>query len=101
MTPVVVYKYENNRYEIPVSLPPEGSAFFVFRKSPEKIHITNIKKDGSDLTCGNTPLVYGSSEIFIQNNHAEIIQGDNYQLTWSDGKRTTINTKQIPDEQIL
>ncbi len=101
MTPVFVYKNENNRYEIPVSLPPEGSTFFVFRKSTGKIHITNIKKDGSDLTDGNTPFVYGSSKTFIQDNYAEIMQRGNYQLTWSDGKKTTVDTKQIPDEQIL
>lgn len=101
MTPVVVYKYGNNHYEIPVSLTPEGSAFYVFRKSSEKKHMTNIKKDGSELTCGNAPLVNGSSKIYLQNNHAEIMQGGNYQFTWSDGKNTSISTKQIPDEQIL
>ena len=46
-------------------------------------------------------MVYGSSKTFIQDNYAEILQGGNYQLLWSDGKKTTINTKQIPDEKIL
>jgi len=101
MTPVTVYKYENNRYEIPVSLSPEGSAFFVFRKSHGKIHLTDIKKDGSDLASGNTPLVDGSSGIYIRNNQAEIVHEGNYQLAWSDGKKATINSKLIPDEQIL
>jgi len=101
ITPVFVYKYENNRYEIPVSLPPEGSVFFVFKKSSQKLHITNIKKDGVDLTCGNNSLVYGSSATFVNDNSAEILNAGNYGFTWSDGKRTTVNAKKIPDEQLL
>ncbi len=101
MTPVVVYKHENNRYEIPVSLAPEGSAFFVFRKSPEKVHLTNIKKDGSNMTCGNTPLIDGSSEIFIQDHNAEISKAGSYEFSWSDGKKSTIEAKKIPNDQIL
>ena len=101
VTPVLVYKYVNNHYEIPVSLPPEGAVFFIFRKSPERLHITNIKKDGSELTCGNNSLVYGSSVTFIRDSSAEILDSGNYQFTWSDGERTIINTKKIPEEQIF
>ena len=101
MTPIKVYKYENNRYEITVSLPPDGSAFFVFRKAPGKVHLTTIRKDGIDMTSGNTPLVYGSSEAFIQDHYAEILNGGKYQLTWSDGKIIMINAKQSSDQQIL
>ncbi len=100
ITPVLVYKHENNRYEIPVSLSPEGSAFFVFRNAHEKPHITAIEKDGKELISGNSPLVYGSSEVLIKDNGAEISQGGHYQFTWSDGKSTTINSRQIPDEQL-
>lgn len=101
MTPVVCYKHENNRYEIPVSLPPEGSAFFVFRKSPEKVHITSVKKDESDLTCGNNPLIDGSSIIFVQDNFAEFTKTGNYHFIWSDGRKSTLQARQIPGEQIL
>jgi hypothetical protein len=101
VTPVLVYKYENNRYEIPVSLPPEGSVFFVFRKSPQKLHITDIKKDGVDVICGNNSLVYGSSVTFIKDNSAEMLTEGNYQFTWNDGEKTIVSSKKIPEVQTL
>ena len=101
MTPVVVYKHVNNRYDIPVTLPPEGSAFFIFRRSPEKVHLVEIKKDGSDITSGNSPLVDGSSGLFVQDSNAEITQTGNYQFKWSDGTKSAVEAKQIPAEQVL
>ena len=101
ISPVEVYQHQNNRYQIPVSLPPEGSAFFVFRKSRGKVHISGIKKDGNDLKCGNTPLVYGASETFLHDNYAEIPKAGKYQFTYSDGKSIKVDSKQIPEEQIL
>ena len=93
VTPVEVYKYENNRYEIPVSLPPEGSVFYIFRKSHEKPHITNITKDGGDLTCGNNSLVYGSSVTYIADGSAEILNAGRYQFKWSNGENEFNNRK--------
>jgi hypothetical protein len=101
MTPVVVYKNENDRYEIPVTLPPEGSAFFIFRKAPEKRHLISIKKDGEDVICGNTPIINGFSNAFIQKGNAEILEEGKYQLTCNDGKEILFNIKYIPDEIIL
>ena len=101
VTPVTVYQHEKNRYQIPVSLPPEGSAFFVFRQSPEKVHLTGIRKDGKEMTGGNSPLVDGSSGIFVQDNFAEITQTGNYQFIWSDGKSSVVEANQIPADQVL
>jgi hypothetical protein len=101
MTQVTVYRHENERYYIPVSLSPEGSAFFVFKKSPEKKHIIKIGIDGQILTEGNDPLLSGASSVFTQNNHVEIMQDGNYQFTWNNGKTATIYARQIPKEQTL
>jgi hypothetical protein len=73
----------------------------VFRKSPEKVHLTGIRKDGKEMTGGNTPLVDGSSGIFVQDNYAEITQKGNYQFIWSDGKRSVVEANQIPADQVL
>lgn len=101
MTPVVVFKNHDGRYEIPVTLTPEGSAFFVFRKSPLKRHLISIKKDGESEICGNTPLVVGSSGTFIQSSYAEVMEKGKYQLTCSDGKEIIVNAKKIPEEIMI
>ena len=100
MTTVIVYRHENGHYDIPVSLSPEGSAFFVFKKSTEKKHIVKVENDGNVLVEGNDPLVSGASLIFAQNNHVEIMKEGNYQFIWNN-ETTTINAKQIPNDQIL
>ncbi len=101
VTPVTVYKREGDRYHIPVTLGPEGSAFFVFRNSTEKRHVVSIEKDGNMLIAGNDPMVSGSSFISVKDNQVEIGDGGNYQLTWSDGKKTNIVGKQLPAVQII
>jgi len=103
MTPVRVYKHEGDRYEIPVSLSPEGSAFFVFKKSPgeEKANIIMIEKEGVELTEGNAPLVTGASRIFVQDRQVEIFREGDYRLTRADGKIITIQGTKIPEEQII
>jgi hypothetical protein len=101
MTPVVAYTYENNSYKIPVTLAPEGSTFFVFRKSPERKHITDIKINGVDQIDGNSSLVYNPSGTHVNDNSAEISQAADYHFTWSNGEKTKIVTKKIPGEQVL
>lgn len=91
ITPVTFYKHENGQYEIPVTLSPEGSAFFVFKKSSEKPHVIKLGKDGTILTEGNDPLVTGASRIFVQDNQVEIFDKGNYQFNWDNGKKTTVN----------
>lgn len=101
ITPVMVYKHENNRYEIPVSLPPEGSAFFVFRKSAPRKHLTDILKDGNTLIGVNSPLEHCASGAFIQENFAEFIMAGDYQFIWSNGEKRSIILKDIPKEKVL
>jgi hypothetical protein len=99
MTPVMVYQRKGNRYDIPVSLTPEGSAFYVFKKGPQRKHVTKIVKDGIPLTEGNAPLQLNASGIFIRPAGAEITRKGAYELTWSDGEKQKIDAKTLPSDQ--
>lgn len=101
MTPVKIYKRENNYYKIPVALPPEGSAFFVFKKSSGKAHLTEITKDGSILEEGNDPLIPGASCIFVQDQYVEVGKKGRYLLTWNNGRQKTIDNQKDPNEYFL
>ena len=96
ITSVLVYQRKNNRYLVPVSLAPEGSAFFVFKKGPERQHVTTITKDGKTITEGNAPLQLNASGIFVGAGGSEIIREGRYELQWSDGKMEKSLSKALP-----
>ncbi|MFV1964340.1 MAG: glycosyl hydrolase [Pirellulaceae bacterium] len=101
ITPVLVYERKGGRYEVPISLPPEGSAFFVFRKGPERRHITRITKDGKAVAQGNAPLQLNASGIFVRGGGVEVIRQDAYELTWSDGKTEKLASTALPPDQTI
>jgi len=101
ITPVMVYQHKGGRYEIPVSLAPEGSAFYVFRKAPQRKHVTKIVKDGKALTEGNAPLQLNASGIFVRPEGVEITREGKYELNWSDGKKQKIGTTALPTDQLI
>lgn len=101
ITSVLVYERSSDRYEIPVSLAPEGSAFFVFKKGPERKHVIAVTKNGKAVTEGNTPLQFNASGIFVKGGGTEIIREGSYALTWSDGIKETLESKALPSERSL
>lgn len=101
MTRVSVYQHEKGRYDIPVSLSPEGSAFFVFRKSREKPHLERIDKDGRPVPEGNDPGVWNASDVFVKDGRAEVTGGGRYRFTRSDGKQTIVDIRKTGGEQII
>jgi len=86
---------------VPISLPPEGSAFFVFRKGPQRRHITRITKDGKAVAQGNATLQLNASEIFVRGGGVEVIRQDAYELTWSDGKTEKLASTALPPGQTI
>jgi hypothetical protein len=101
ITSVNVYKREGDRYLIPVTLTPEGSTCFVFRRSEERRHVVNIEKDGKRLIAGNDPVVTGASALHVKEHQAEIGECGEYRFTWSDGKISDIQCNQLIPEYIL
>jgi len=101
MTPVLVYKRAGGRYEVPISLPPEGSVFFLFRKGPQRRHVTRITRDGKAVVQGNTPLQLNASGIFVRDGGVEVMREGAYEITWSDGKTEELDrTAWLPDRTI-
>lgn len=103
ITPISVYEKTEDGYKLPVTLAPEGSSFYVFRKvdTAEK-HLTSITRDGQLLAEGNTPLqIYSGTGIYVSDKNIEINRPGFYTLIYSDGKHQTINCKSLsPNKDI-
>ena len=91
ITPVNVYEKKDGCYTLPVSLEPEGAAFFVFTKSDKTTNITKIEKDGIELTEGNTPFIIGASRVFVDESKLEVFDKGEYNLTFQDGQEMKVN----------
>jgi hypothetical protein len=99
VTPVLVYRRRGDRYDIPVSLAPEGSAFYVFKKASPRKHVTKIVKDGIRLAEGNTPLQLNASGVFVGPDGVEVTRKGTYELSWSNGERQKIEATTLPSDQ--
>ena len=98
MTLVEVYKYKNGCYTLPVSLEPEGAAFYVFTKAKKANNIITIARDGNVLIEGNTPLTVGASGVFVRDNQLEVSGKGKYLLTFADGREFKINQSESVEE---
>ncbi|MCP4309627.1 MAG: glycoside hydrolase family 2 [Bacteroidetes bacterium] len=99
ITPVHVFEQNEGYYTLPVSLEPEGAAFYVFRKAEKADHIRKIEKDGRELTEGNTPLARGASDLFAGKQALEVFEGGEYRLSEAGGRECTIMVDDIPDDR--
>ncbi|HSH19195.1 MAG TPA: glycosyl hydrolase [Draconibacterium sp.] len=97
ITPVNVYKQGDGIYTLPVSLEPEGAAFYVFSKAEKTKHITKIEKEGYIIADGNAPLTAGASKIFVRDNAIEVLEEGNYTLTESGGKEIEFSSDEVND----
>ncbi|HEC43963.1 MAG TPA: glycoside hydrolase family 2 [Bacteroides sp.] len=91
ITPVKIYEQNDGYYTLPLSLEPEGAAFFVFTRAEKESNITRISRDGKALTAGNTPLEVGASGVFVRGNQLEVFDKGEYKLTEVGGKEITIS----------
>jgi hypothetical protein len=91
ITPVNVFEQKDGFYTLPVSLEPEGAAFYVFRKAGKTNQITSIEKDGRKLTAGNTPLELSASNVLIKDNQLEVFEQGQYRLTLAEGEEINVN----------
>lgn len=101
ITPVKVYEKKDGSYTLPVSLEPEGAAFYVFTKVEKSTHITKIEKDGKELTEGNTPFITGASSVFVDESKLELFDQGEYNLIFKDGKEVTVNNLSSRSEVAL
>jgi hypothetical protein len=99
ITAVRVYEQKDGYYTLPVSLEPEGAAFYVFRKAEKANHITKIEKEDAVLTEGNTPLEAGASSVFVGNHTLEVFEKGEYKLTAAGGRETTIMNDVIREDK--
>jgi hypothetical protein len=95
ITPVHVYKQKDGTYTLPVSLEPEGGAFYVFSKAEKENHITKIEKEGKILAEGNALFTTAVSNIFVHDNAIEVLAAGEYKLTESGGKEFEFNFDEI------
>lgn len=91
ITPVNVFEQKDGCYTLPVSLEPEGAAFYVFTKAEKATHITKIEKDGKELSEGNTPLITGASRVFVGESKLEFLDKGEYNMTYEDGREVKVN----------
>ena len=98
ITPVNVYEQGDGTYTLPVSLEPEGAAFYIFSKAENANQITKIEKEGKSLTEGNTPFTTGASKVFVRDDQLEVLEGGEYYLALEDGKVITIKAPESNNE---
>jgi hypothetical protein len=91
ITPVNVAEVKDGCHHLPVSLEPEGGAFYVFRKAVPEKRVTRITRDGVSLNEGNTPLEVGASGVFVRDGALEIMEAGRYDILFSDGKTARID----------
>jgi hypothetical protein len=90
ITPVHVMECKDGYHHLPVSLEPEGGAFYVFRKARPLNHIVRIAKDGTARIDGNTPLEVGASRIFVRDGALEVLENGRYEVTFANGRTVRI-----------
>jgi hypothetical protein len=91
ITPVNVPEVKDGCHHLPVSLEPEGGAFYVFRKAVPEKRVTRIARGGIRLNEGNTPLEVGASGVFVRDGALEIMEAGRYDILFSDGKTARID----------
>lgn len=91
ITQIRVFEQKDGFYTVPVSLEPEGAAFYVFSKAEKTNQITSIETDGKELTAGNIPLGVGASGVFVKENQLEVFDKGEYRLTLAGGEEINVN----------
>jgi hypothetical protein len=95
---IYTWREEDGCTIIPLHFKPEGSQFIIFRDSDKnEPHISKIKKDGRCFFPGNVFEANSNPYIGIFNKagqlYAQITQAGEYELTWSDEKKSLIKVE--------
>lgn len=99
ITPVRIYKQEEVGYTIPISLEPEGAAFYVFSKADKENHFTKMEQEKKIVAHGNAPFTTGASNVYVRGNQIEILKEGVYKLTDSAGNEITIRCGKINENK--
>jgi hypothetical protein len=91
ITPVRVVERTGGYHRLPVSLEPEGGAFFVFRRAAPAETIVRIARDGRELNDGNTPLAVGASVVVAREDGLEAFEGGRYDITFDGGRSVSVD----------
>jgi hypothetical protein len=97
ITPVLDYIYKNGCYTLPVSLTPEGSVFYVFRKTKAADAHCTVTKNDVAVDAG-TPLSVGASRQYLANGTFESLDAGTFTITGSNGQRKTVTCRQPQSE---
>jgi hypothetical protein len=95
---IYAYREESGYTIIPLHFKPEGSKFIIFREAAKNApHITKINKDGKSFFPGNVFEAWENPYIRIFDKegefYAQISEVGEYELIWSDGKKSTIKAE--------
>lgn len=91
ITPVQVVERKGGTHQLPVSLEPEGAAFYVFRRAKPAESIVRIAREGVAVNDENTPLEVGASDVFVRNDGLETLGRGRYEVTFANGKTVRID----------
>jgi len=94
---ILTYREENGRTIIPLLFEPEGSKFIVFRNEKQKLHITEIRKDGQTVFPDFNLETRNYARIGFRRNGekvlAEINEPGTYSIGWSDGRHEELKAE--------
>ena len=100
------YREESGTTIIPLHFEPEGSKFIIFKekeKEEEEVHITHITKDGRSFFPDNQFEAKPNPFIEITGEEkqlrAQVTESGEYELTWSDGKKSIVKVENAVVEQ--
>jgi hypothetical protein len=101
-----VYNEKNGCISCPLSLPPHGSVFVVFRKKYPDNYITGISKDSEMLFPAINKQVTGDCILEIEpleDNKFQLKSSESgqYTLNLNNGKKIDIDINGIPDPHII
>ncbi|MBZ4188820.1 glycosyl hydrolase [Niabella beijingensis] len=104
VTELAVYREENGRTIVPLHFEPGGSKFIMFKKpDAPHVHITAAEYEGQAIFPGNkmTAKTYPQAQFYRKGQQviADLYEAGTYTLTWSDGKKTSLDApgrKELP-----
>jgi hypothetical protein len=110
VTDIAIYHEENGQTIIPIRFEPEGSGFIIFRKPiktndlKSKPHVVKIVAGGESIfPFGQFSDKRPAIDIVKSGNGmaASVTQSGNYELSWSDGTKSSYNLRVSEEVQML
>jgi hypothetical protein len=103
---IVIYNEENGRITCPLSLPPHGSVFVVFRSKQKNNYITGMSKDAVSLFPSKNNHAKSNIQLEIERLNENRIQiktseSGQYKLNFYNNKKIDIGINKMPDPLVI